>query len=104
MNTLNEIKFTKYTGFSPSYDKIQITKKINIINEKPENNYYEQISSNKKFKIPYFQNDPRWSSNYEIGKIDNKYLFSPQNPERKKIRDLSNKKFFLFLFLCLSIT
>jgi len=90
METYNIVNCTKYTGFSPSYNHIQSTKNINVINEEPEKNFYGKISNNKNLKIPYFQKDSRWSSNYQSGQVDHKYLFSPQNHEKKKISDLGN--------------
>ena len=91
MNTLTLTNATRYTGFSPSYKQIPATKNINVINEAPEKNYYEQISNNKKLKIPYFQKNRRWESNYQIGQTeaDNQKFFSPQTLERKKLGSLS---------------
>lgn len=98
MDSLNLVECTKYTGFSPSYKHTLATKNVNVIHEAPEKNYYGQISDNKRLKIPYFQKDTRWMSNYDSGHVDHKYLFSPENKNRKKICDLGKIYFFEFLY------
>jgi hypothetical protein len=78
----------KYTGFKPYREE-------NLVTNKPINkniyskDFYNDISGNKKTKIPFFDKESRWQTNYNsliIGSLDE---IKKENYKPKKLNPLS---------------
>ena len=94
---VNYIENIRYTGFQPYKEESLVTKKPNGKNLYYKD-FYNEISTNKSRKIPYFEKDERWRSSYNkiiIGSLDE---IKKEDFKKKSKNILGKNKIYFYNF------